>query len=558
LPDDAFKSGDLAFVDSLQPNGHYELIRTTAAAPPGAIAAFSGNGYWLPLMGSFTSVANLAALAAYPDAGLPVGALVYVQTLRSYFQKGSLASIPTSTATEVPCASGTGTWYRLPVTSITWEAQADWYINPSTGDDESDGSSATPLKTWAEFARRVQAIDIAMTVTVVGNLTEPLRGTFQTTVSTASLTITGTPTVVATGSSTTFSNPIPASNTRGIVTATLVNASTGLPDTFVNYVSKIVRAYTSGRATYWPVLYSTLANTAEGPFWAQKYGANTHDLPANGTAIEVLELPTVPTVCIVTNGGLPVLVSYFRFTSLLAVDVPALCTNGVTASVANTALGVEVTLGFVACSFSTFGINGCRNFIGCVIPRVGSLAAQIRPGFAGGGEGTNFIGGGCLRNLDIVTNSIVNFQGFIVQGGQLTVGATITGNNFNAAGAIASSLTASVPLGVFNSPATGVFIVGATFNFRALYGSGNAAYGVRIESGGTFRATISPSAALTPTITGTAGDFLFNATPNVIPPLTAGAVVPAAVAFTTWAAWDAAPFSRTALAYNDGTRCIAS
>ena len=42
---------------------------------------------------------------------------------------------------------------ELPVPGAT--TQLAWYIDPVDGDDANDGSSGAPLKTWAEFRRRI-------------------------------------------------------------------------------------------------------------------------------------------------------------------------------------------------------------------------------------------------------------------------------------------------------------------------------------------------------------------------------------------------------------------
>lgn len=117
---------------------------------------------WLAPVEGIVSLANVAALAAYNDASLDAGAIVYVQTLRSYFQKFVVAPPPAPPAgdvTIVPTASGDGAWYRLDVASLSWSVQVNWFIDPLAGDDENDGASNTSaLATAAEFGRRLRQV----------------------------------------------------------------------------------------------------------------------------------------------------------------------------------------------------------------------------------------------------------------------------------------------------------------------------------------------------------------------------------------------------------------
>ncbi len=103
-------------------------------------------------------------------------------------------------------------------------AQADWYIDPVSGDDRNDGATAsTALKTWAEWAERmgVGIASVAMTVNILNDLSEPfyiLRAAFP-----FGCTIKGQRTVLHSGTLTSVTTASPTTPTDGTIT------DTGLP-----------------------------------------------------------------------------------------------------------------------------------------------------------------------------------------------------------------------------------------------------------------------------------------------------------------------------------------
>jgi len=88
-----------------------------------------------------------------------------------------------------------------------------------------------------------------------------------------------------------------------------------------------------------------------------------------------------------------------------------------------------------------------------------------------------------------------------------------------------------------------------------LFGSGavgGSLFGVTVDEGAQFFITT----AVTPTLTNTAGELQMDGSATAIPPLVAGAAVPAASALATWADWAAAPFSRNVVSYKSGAKII--
>lgn len=486
--------------------------------------------------------ANAAALAAFDDANLSTGYVKPLQSVRDLVSLDRESSASVDNITVFATKSGVGRWIRLVVRHPHWSSQAAWEIDPVAGNDENDGTPGHPLKTWVEFTRRVRVINVGMTVTIPGSLSEPLRGTFETGSSTAWLLVTGQPTVLAYATATTFADPVSATNTRGSVTATdLTVATTGAAGDFTNYVGKIMRAAATDGPNHWPILRASSASVAEGGFWAQDLN-NTK--PTNGTRVDVLDLVTAPTVDIVTN-GLPVSVRYFRFTDTTTAGAP--CVNPLRMQQPSRFLTGPVLLStFTACDF-TNSVHGYQTwFIGCILSPAASAMTVLPAGGA-----CIFLGGGSLRSLHLFNPGIVQFQGFIIQGGKLTVGAQHTSVSTPGTLAAAGAFTGSAPLGVFDSAGDAVLVTGgASLGINNLFGSGSAGYGVRVQSGGSMRVTGSP------TITGTLGDLQLDGAATAIPQLTAGAAVPAASALTTWAQWAAAPFNRYVFSYKTGSRIL--
>lgn len=564
----SMKNGDRAYVESKagSPEGALFFLdrgSTAAVDGVGVLAALGGVGRWLSEAffptPNMPSVGNLAELSAFDDASILDGGVAYVQSLRSYFQKRVVSPLPAFDGiTVVSASSGTAAWYRLDMASPSWSVQAAWFIDPANGNDQNDGATSAAggasadyvgaLKTWAEFVRRVRNVNIGMTVAILSNIGEPLRGEFSTTSSTAYLVVAGQPTVLAYATGTTFVDPVPSTNTRGTVTATdLTVAATGLPGSFSSYVGKLMRAQAVDEYTHWPILRASSANVAQGGGWAQSLSTTK---PVNGTRIEVIELVTAPTIGIVTN-GLSVTARNFKFTSTATGD--ALIINPLRSLTTSRtgAGGVILQSTLTACEISQ-SVQGAQTwFIACVFT-ASSSAVTIVPQ---SGSTCTFNGGGSLRPINIWNPGIVQFQGFMVQGGRIAVGGLATSTNSPGTGAV---VMVSSSLGVFDSPANtdGIVVTnGAAFHVSSsatLYGSGNGNYGMRVENGGFVRLP------MTPTITGGSGDLLFNGAATAIPPLTAGAAVPAAAPLTTWGQWAAAPFNKFVMNYATGSRILGS
>lgn len=557
LPDDAFRDGDLAYVRSLWPQSSFRLRRTALGSTPNnvtAIATLSGNGYWelVPTGGNPITLADIAALAAFNDAYLDQGAAVYVESLRSYFQKGAFKTVATPTVTEVECASGAGTWYRTPVNSATWQSQASWHIDPTSGDDENDGSSTAAggsptyvgaIKTWGEFLRRMPVITIVTTVTFVGTTIEELRGSFKPGGPNAALLIQGTPTVFATGAggTNTFVDPVTATNTRGTITCTnLIRQSDGAVINFDTCAGKLVRSpATDASSPFATFVLASVGGVAQHGWWTRTSLSST--APAVGAAIEVLDLPTCPAICL-TAESFSIQVRYMKVGSPYPDTTSINCVGEFFPN-----LGASSLLGkWFACEFTSrlLGGEGATTMNACLF----STTAQ----FLFLPSHSNLINGGGSTAAEFKVNAFgrCGIQRMLFQGSKLMVGDV--GYAYSRGVAVQST-----SCGFYGSPSNGIEVVGgAAFGAETLWGTSNNGYGIKVSSAGT----VAIRSDQTPTLTGSSGDLNLSAAPNLaatnVVPIRDGVPTAPAIAMTTWATWNAARpggLERCAVNLSDGT-----
>ena len=115
----------------------------------------------LRIVGSRMTLSGEAqfSLASMSTAKIPNGALIYVQSVKAYFElvKNSTAT-PDGITVLAPPFGEPGNWHRKPsdyVGDSPWLQQSAWYISPLIGSDENDGGVSAPLATFAEFVRRL-------------------------------------------------------------------------------------------------------------------------------------------------------------------------------------------------------------------------------------------------------------------------------------------------------------------------------------------------------------------------------------------------------------------
>ncbi len=516
----SLEDGDLVYVRAT--DQYWRLVKSSTATTSGNVKTCVSGGRWflcfLAAPGGGFGVATIADLAALDAASMEDGSAVWVESVSSNFVLQSTAGTPDN-ITIVDAYNSTKYWYRSDARSLTWASQAAWYINNGTGSDENDGATAlTPLKTFDEFRRRVYEVAVSMTVTIAdAAYPGALIGEFSAKTKGLSLTINGTVTVVADGgTTTTFTDPVTTLGACAMGTAT-----SGSIANFTAYTGKFLRA---GANYFAPILGASGGGAPYLPFWARDTLSTSK--PANNSQLDVVDITTVTTIQISVFGGLGLSLYYLKSTSTSFVDA-------VSTSNSNTVNGVV----YFACEFGGYlTVSASTYAIACLLSGSGQCYFY---------QPLTFIGGGSRRTLELLEGGRVGFQGFVINGG---AGFKMVGNVSGPdLPSTATLWGGGVGLGVFNSSAAGVTVYSGCFlNGTTVYGASNTTIGMIVDYGGRVQVTTAP------TITG-ASDLSFGGAATAIPPLSGGAVVPAASALTTWAQLTGGTFNGHVVSYKNGS-----
>lgn len=311
------------------------------------------------------------------------------------------------------------------------------------------------------------------------------------------------------------SNAVPATNTPPKLTD-------GAVVTWTPLVGRTVLAATGEQAT---ILKDLGAGVAEmGPWEKVSTGATTP--PAPGVAYIVLDETHVS--CPVAIGGRHITAT-FSFCTFDQVN-PIRCSNK----------GEAVN--FVGCRFTTvnslalfmlsFADSGNTAMAACCIGSTTPLTVSVNSGFT---QMTLC----ALLNVSVssLRNSILEVNQCVGEASNLT--------NYTSGARYPGRLLLSL-VGLFNFSDTGLNITlgGVVVGFLNIYGSSAvaASTGTFVGTGGKFILS-SNAGAFVPTLTAIT-ELKVDTGVNVIPPLVAGAVVPAAAPLTTWAQFSAAPFNK--------------
>ena len=505
--------------------------------------------------GALTPIASGTLLAAYDDVAIPSGGAVYVDTYRDIFMK--LVESPAPAAVDdliIPTASGDGAWYRLGVASSSWTETASWTIDLAAGSNEAAGSLAAPLKTFAELVRRLPVLTQDTTVTIVGNTTEDLVGSFSASVPGLTLTILGTATeqaLTAGGAVRAFvmtaptDHPDPSTNVLGVLQAETAVGSAVLIDWDAQGldVSRAFVETVDGSEMSTVIGGSSAPTVAETGWWDHPAGLAS---PLDNAEIRVVTASTAPSI----NIDAPTLTVVVKYLDLaIGTDYSSL--NGTT----------FYDTDFRATRFEECVLGGPINVQGgnlevrsCNLNRdTGSVLFS--------GSGTVTIRGGIIfaagQTFEVNSNVGVNFNGAIILGGPLNVSVS---SGFGNAAAPNVQLD-TYGLGVFNSVGAGIQVTrgGTLYISGYCYGDGNATFGLGVSRGGAVIIASLLSLVTDLTLTGAGGDLYVSppsglVAPNLTP-ITNGVPVGAA-ACGTWVAWDGAPFLRSAVNLTDLSRIV--
>jgi hypothetical protein len=552
-PDDAFQEGDLACVSDLWPNSTFRLRRTALGSAPdnvSTIAAFSGNGYWEVFGsggGSMLSFATIGLLAAYNDLALGDGALVYVESVRSYWSKIVEADPGTANGiTIVRNLDNTATWYRDSSASLSWQQTVYWEIAPApAGDDENTGGAGDPLATFAEFARRLPVLNSDVSVIFTEDTTEDLVGDFEAT-GLYTLTLSGgTTPLLASGLIDTITAPAIATNDRG----TLVVDDGGVPVDWTTIdptgYKVFVEVIATGLAQV-PVLppYKTIAvfgsvgaTTGYTPFWS--HADTIAVLPIVGDTVRITKPVSVSSIN-VSAKSLNVDCQYLQLSDGSKLNY------------------VQATglVAFRACIMDSVfeSITDRTDFRSCTFDTDAEL------GLIGGDIG-RIIMLGCAHIGHMGVNSRAGriCNGTIVHEGRVSV----SGADSSATASVADLRIIGSGLGIFgDGTAIGLHVNGGFVRVTGnLYGDSHLV-GASVERGGAI--VFSGSAASNPAVLNLTGgtEVELSAPDGVVAgevvPVVAGVPLAASTAaMATWAAWIAGPFNSSAVNFADLSRITA-
>lgn len=462
----------------------------------------------------------------------------------------------------------TARWHKNRKHYPKWVEATDWYIDPlntyGTASDKNNvgTTSDKPLQTIQEWARRLDMLRFGTTIPTTVHLMSAIPATDVIRVPTAideepgdgnvfPVVFKGVRTTVASG--TTGSGcTITSGNTQAIFDGGL--DSNGNAFVAANYVGRrVVITSTGATAVITKDLGGALAQVSD---WVT---VSQDTLPS-------------PTTTLVSAPGSSLAYTIVDGTAVsaefMSVGSPLIRYRFVDLDFQTSALAEALTFRNLSFSFITCrlrrklglasGASGGLNACGIDFAALTTLTAQ---------ENTVVSFTSCgLRNVELVPfadGKIVATDSHI-EGGYVRVGCAA--NSTRAFGGTAGTtlhqgffnVTGTRGFGVFNAPTgrAGVSLRrwGVANINGALYGSGNATFGVDVSEGGKMGIL----STVTPTITGGTQDLQLDGRDTHMPDLfaSAGGSLPAASSLTTWAHYTGSPFSRNVVSTKTGAAII--
>lgn len=522
------------------------------------------------LTGFALTVASVATLSAWDAGHLEDGAqgLVTSQLSPWTLVKNARAGTVADNATIV-AATGAGAnafWVRQISTERYWAYQTQWYVDPSAGNDENNGATTlTALKTIAELTRRLQVVlqGTNYTIDLLGNIPSTDR-------------LNWTPIFVSPATGTVFNQrgtinfrgqmTVSRSGTLSTATQTSTSAQASATDPGVaDWTTDIGRmiVVTSGAQsgeTAW-VAANLGANVARVSSWTNVAASAVGTVPANNSTYNIVTLTTWSCEGTVSCGQDACIITFENIENLSPggaggfAIIAGASVRPIRWKSNQTAVG-----GFVASGSSCVFRAVCITQVNATAASPGSIQL-LNP--------SNYVGvAGCLvLNMQIegLAGSQWRFSDTLYQGTRLQFANSGTGSVQSGYAALGGNS------GFFdwdrNAAANGrdaaisvegkgwVGITGFVFGTSAVANT----YGVRVEAGGSL-AIASQGAVAGISVAGAAAAIRFDdpgigaAVGTAIPPLVAGAVVPAVQPLTTWGQFAAAPFNSYVMSYRNGAR----
>ncbi len=484
---------------------------------PGAIAL--SRAFGLPA----TNEAEIRAI----DPDRRVSGMVVTDLATGFLWQFRSESTASAGSTVLVPESGTGRWEQVGSPSASLVAVSTWYVSTSGDDGASGTTSSTPIKTFAELAKRLSSAHypvlpgaastaISAIQLIVVNLlsmsypsTDPLRLRVSLPANTL-LAFVGSTSTIASGtfSAITAQNPATNQATQG----------TDATKTWTTYLKKRVRNTTVG------------ANLDQVAWVAKDLGSNVARLsrpcnavmPAPANALSGSAPPDRLFQTTVTEGA------FSSGDTYVIEDITTLYLGDIDIGSTFQGSATLPVIGFAHISFQQEGNNAAASIrlpSGAVIPNfkgcsfaAAALASAVNQAnnfenccFAGTGAGGGAVN--CVRASMFIRGGLATGQVSCRPGSFLSIDNDfmiqgVSGNGVSVIG----GTTIMVKACVFDATSAGISQGNSTSNAGGysdlqigtrLWGSGNATFG--LEQGAGCKCRYNTGAAIT--ITGTSGDF---------------------------------------------------
>lgn len=508
--------------------------------------------------GSEIIVENIAALAALNTSNLPNGTRALVLSVDQEFELNVLGTDPVDGITTVAASNG-GTWNRIYSHVPRWSNQRNWFVDPLNGNDENDGTTAlTALRTLMEWDRRIKVMRLSPTPDIFYNIQllndVPLTDTFRPSAwisedysgdNVYSVVLRGQRRIISSGVSgvgSAITNP-------GANQQAQFDGGPGfLP---AANIGRMVQMANGALAWITKDLGGTIAQVSE---WVT---VNTDNLPS----------PIVTLVAAPPAGTAYDIIAQTQFNApFISLGTPILRLRFIDLHFTPTGLAEDLTIRSVSSAWITSRVQrkpvyqgGFGPFHACgfdfdTLTQLNVLDSSVIRWQACG-----------IRNAFVVStrSGFAVFENSHIQGGFIRGSRLVATQIFGSAngpGGPGGAIGSAGPrgLGIFDAPVqvgqpAALFLNHAAYllGFGPIYGANNNGFGVAVREGSQLFLVNT----INPTITGTLGDLELEASPTAMPPLEnfAGGPLPALSPLTTWAQWQAAPFSRSVMNYATGS-----